>query len=204
MIKVIKAAAAVFAALPGVAALLAGLGSPPDMAIVFGSMSTIAGVITVLVLYVRRHRISRLSQVKLRNVAIATFCALVLVVLAYMAIFEPCCVMGTRDENIQYGRVFFPLWTTGDLNQRIDAVGGRKAFVDRYLAKSAVQQLDKMPGIALARLTTTTILLILFCLIPILATCSFGVLALYLQARGTHLEDGKASPNGGGTRTART
>ena len=185
MSKTLMAASAVFSALPGVAALVSALRTPPEYKTVFGSLSIIAGVATVLILWVYRPRFGKRERKRVVTIVVVSSVTMLSSLVGYLILSEKCCVVGTRKEIKVFGPIYFPIWLTADMQKLVDKAGGRSNFVDKYTAEDAVDALSAMKGIEMRRGLTTLCLFILFCAIPVSATTLLGVPALHLEARGT-------------------
>ena len=174
MKAVLKAAAAIFAVLPGLGVLQSGLGVPPEdgMKLIFGGVIEAFGVLSLLLLRVNRATIRGLSKqaVNIATVAIAGFAFVLL--LAYLGCYSYCVV--TFDPR---GTVYFPLWNHGVLATMVSNAGGRAAAMDmygRYAVYEAVKSMGELPAIA-----TDAVLLLLYTGLFTGLTWAFGLPSMH-------------------------
>jgi len=127
MKKALLAAASAFACVPGLAAIISGLGAPPNAGVWFGGIATSMGVLTILLIMLRSADLSRVPTRTVTRWSIILLGVGVVAFVAYTLLFDWCVV-----SHPAYGAVVYPLWTTGDLAKLVTQAGGRWNALDRY------------------------------------------------------------------------
>ena len=179
MNKALKAAAGIFAILPGLAVLQGGLGVPPEqgMKLIFGGTIEAFGVLSLLLVAINGAWIRSLSR---RVVTIATIIIGVLgfaLLLAYIGCYQYCVV--TVDPR---GTVYFPLWNGGDLARMVSDTGSRSAAIEKY-GRYAVYEAAKGMG-ELPAVETNAVLLLLYTGVFTSLTWAFGLPAKHEESAG--------------------
>lgn len=151
-----------------------GIGVPPDYGLLFGGLIESIGVATVIILMVNRKRIKKLTDRALTQMAIRLVISAVFCLGIYLFLLQVCVV-----HHPTHGTVYFPLWTTGRINQIISKTGGRYAALDRYGNHSINTEVQKMPAYSVAIAVTTVLLLFLYQSIFTLLTVAFGLLGFH-------------------------
>lgn len=127
MKRVLLAAASAFACIPGLAAILSGLGAPPTAGVWFGGLATSMGVVTILIVMLHSPDLARVQTKIVTRWAVVLLGVGAIMILFYTLLFDWCVV-----SNPKYGAVVYPLWATGDLAKLIVQAGGRWEALDRY------------------------------------------------------------------------
>jgi len=127
MRKALLVSASTFACVPGLAAIIAGFGAPPNAGAWFGGIATSMGVLTILLAMVQSAEISRMAPRDITRWSLSLLGIGLLVLFVYVFLFDWCVV-----SHPAYGAIVYPLWATGDLAKLISHAGGRWEALDRY------------------------------------------------------------------------
>jgi hypothetical protein len=169
--------------LPGIAIMISGLGTPPGRSVLFGGIMEAAGVLILALLLLNRKRIKQKSPGSITWLAAGCFLFFLFSLYAYWAQHEYCLVTSTKQNYAEYGPVYYPLITNGQIEKDIETHGSRRAVVDRYGPRAVAEDLNKMPGIERARLTTDFILSISYQLVFSFLAGTFGLIGIYLEKK---------------------
>jgi hypothetical protein len=171
MKKLLLALAGVFSAIPGVAVIQSGIGSPPSYKVLFGGVIEAFGAFSLLLLWINRKKIQRLAARRVTRVAVLLTVLCFVLISVYIALFAICVVEHRR------GTAYYPLWTSGKLADMVTRAGSRRAAIERYGIAAVSEAIDEMPGIATG--LTTVVLLFLYQSIFTTLTIMFGLLGFY-------------------------
>lgn len=152
MKKLFRAASGVFGALPGVAIIVKGIGTPPDYNWLFGGVIEALGALSLILLFVNRMKIKRFSDRKVTRVAIILAIVFFASLICYTLLFEHCVV--THPAR---GTAYYPLCLDGEIAEMVESAGSRFEAIERYGIAGVVLAIGNMGG---AALTLTTILLL--------------------------------------------
>jgi hypothetical protein len=167
----ILAAAAVL--IPGLGAVFAGWQSPPELGAIFGASTLVIGTVILVLLWLNRTLIQRLSPRQLRARAIVLLFLAFVCLTLWLVLFPQCVV-----EHSARGTAYYPLWLGAQIEQMVTRAGGRLAAIEQYGIAAVQLAIEKMPGIETARPVTTISLLLLFQAQYTLTAAALGVLAL--------------------------
>jgi hypothetical protein len=177
--QLLVAVAAVVAAIPGLSLFISKRGAPEGKELLYGMILEIVGAATVLVLWLRRKHIRRLS--KRRAIRVSTACLAVglLSVFGYGSLFDHSDI----PSGVGARRFWLPAVAVGPLGTLIDDTpGGRTAIVEAWGAGEVYERLVQTPQWALV-LTDATLLALGAAFIGGTA-CAFVVLGLRVVADG--------------------
>jgi hypothetical protein len=153
--QILLTASASFAAIPGVAVMVTGIGTPPDLKLLFGGVIEAFGALSLLLIWLNRPRLAKVSIKRTTRWIVGFAITSFLAVLAYILLFGVCVVSSPTR-----GTVYFPLWTSGPLADMVVRSGSRPAAIEEYGLDGVKAEIALMPGIALP--TTTAALLITY------------------------------------------
>lgn len=156
------------AAMPGVATLASGLGVPPGEKLVFGGMLEMIGVLALLLMYLNRVKLRKMSNRRSTRLALRMGAGAVALIAAYILLFSV-----TVKKHETRGTAYFPLWTSGKLARMVERAGSRSAAIERYGIDGVQLAINEMPDLAMA-LTTVTLLATYVGGLT-LATIAFGI-----------------------------
>src|SRR5437763_9234593 len=108
------AASGVFAAIPGVAILVFGLGTPPGYSKLFGAVIEAIGALVILLLLSGKAKIRRLPTRWVFKVAVILVAVCFSLLILYLQLAAFCVV-----TDPIHGTVYYPLWTNGHLKQMV-------------------------------------------------------------------------------------
>lgn len=172
MQKFFVSISAIFAAVPGFAIMWQGIGIPPEQNFLFGGVIETIGSLSLVLLWMNRAKIKKIkSNIILRFsilFAVLSICALV----TYLFLYNLCVISHPTNHT-----VFFPLWTTGELNEMIANSGGRWAALDEYGWFGVYSEVQKSPSWILS--LTVAILLFFYQSIFTGLTVAFGLVGFH-------------------------
>jgi hypothetical protein len=177
MKQLLTATAALFGLLPGIAIIRSGLGVPPGRGreLLYGGVIEAIGIITLLVLKINSSAIKEFSRSVITMSTAVTAALALCALLLYTSLFGHCVV--TQEPR---GTVFFPLWTSGEIDEIVTRAGGRAAAIEaygRYAIYDAVERSGDLPVI----ITDASLLTIYVALFTLLTLAS-GIPATYLTS----------------------
>jgi hypothetical protein len=171
MKRLLLAVTGLLGAIPGLAVIQSGIGSPPGYKILFGGTIETFGALSLLLLWINRKKIKRLAARRVTRTAIA-LAALCFVFIAFYITLFSLCVVGH-----QRGTAYYPLWTGGKAADMVARAGSRRAAIERYGIDAVVQAIDEMPGGAVE--LTTVVLLFVYQGIFTTLSLMFGLVSFY-------------------------
>jgi hypothetical protein len=152
--KLFLGASAAFAAIPGVAVIASGLGTPPDSGYrwLFGGVIEAFGALALLILWINRAKLRRVSKRKITRTAIILCVLCFIFIASYVFLFRLTVV--EHDRGVAY----YPLWISGDTKTMVERAGSRESAIERYGIGGVRKSIDEMGAIPLA---ATSVLLLL-------------------------------------------
>jgi hypothetical protein len=169
MKKLFTGASGLFAATPGIAIILKGIGTPPGYNYLFGGVIEALGGLCIIILWVNKGKIKRLPIRKITRVAIilglVSFASLIL----YIGLFKFCVI-----SHPAHGTVYYPLWTSGRIAELVGRTGGRWEALDRYGITPIYNAISQMPAYAIT--ITTALLLFVYQAIFTSLAIAFGLI----------------------------
>lgn len=171
MKKLFLTASAIFGAIPGIAIIISGLGTPPNYKILFGGVIESFGVLSLLILWLNRKSISRISLKRVTKLAILFGVLSFVSISIYITLFS-FCVVSVKDR----GEVYYPIYTSGNIAEMIVRTGSRRSALQKYGTDAVTEAIDEMPGNPLA--ITSVLLLFVYQSIFTLLTLAFGFLGI--------------------------
>jgi hypothetical protein len=171
MTKLFAAISAAFAAIPGLAVLMFGLGAPPRMRSLFGGVIESFGALTLLILFVNKGKLRQKSLRRLTKWAVILGCIGFGCIALFAVLYQICVVYcPTR------GTVLFPLWPTGELADMIAKHEGRVQALCDY---GPTEITKAMHPFALG--VTIVVLLLAYAAVSTCLAAAFGLLAMILR-----------------------
>lgn len=168
--RLLLAAAGAFSAIPGVAVMFRGIGTPPDSKFLFGGVLEAFGALALLIIWLNRGNLARLSLAQLTRWIITLGFIAFAALLLYLVLHGHCVVTVTGRET-----VYFPLWTSGKIAAMVERAGSRPAALATYGYTEVENAIELMPGVV--RPITTAILLTLYQGVFTPLTLAFGLAA---------------------------
>jgi hypothetical protein len=114
-------------AIPGIAIILDGFGTPAGLRMPFGIVAAVCGFVAFGVVLLIRERIKRQTKKALPYFIIFFGLVSFISFSLYWIVLNQCVFRAP-----QHSEVFFPLWLEGNAKERVDSAGGRIAFYDKY------------------------------------------------------------------------
>ncbi len=166
------AVSGVFGVIPGLAIMLGELGTPPEKNGLFGGVVEAFGVLTLIILWVNRGKIAKLSRSKVTKVTIVLGILCFVFLGGYLGLFEFCVI-----KHEFRGSAYFPLWTSGKIGTMVESGPGRSAAIDHYGIDAVREAIREMPTYALS--LTSAVLLLVYQGVFTSLTAAFGLLGIY-------------------------
>ncbi len=177
--KFFKGASGAFAVLPGFALLVTGLGVPPGYRFLFFGVLEAFGILALLLVYLNRSYIQRMSKKSITSVAIVLAVCALMSIIVYVPLHNLCLIESTKPEYDGFGAIYFPICVTGTLADNVQRLGSRTAAVDGYGPAVIEEQLQRMSGISWRRPVTTIVLLLIYQACFTVLTIAFGLIGFY-------------------------
>ena len=172
MKKLFLALAGSVGAIPGIAILQSGLGTPPDDRILFGGVVEAFGAMSLLLLWVNRSRLALLPKMRTTRLSVYLIIACFAFIVIYISLFGFTVV----KDDIR-GTIYYPLWTTGDMAMMITSANNSRHYaIEKYGIDDVNEAIHKMPSWPLA--VTTSVLLLIYQAVFSTLTMAFGMLAI--------------------------
>lgn len=168
--------AGIFAAIPGLLILASGLGVPPGRTGLFGGAIEAFGSLVLLLLWLNAGKLKRMSARAATRSSVVMGISALCVFALYIFLFSL-----TVQTHAMRGTAYFPLWTTGTLQQMVDRAGSRAAAIERYGIDAVQLAIDQMSPAPLA--VTTILMLALYVLAFTLLTAAFGIPGFRITAK---------------------
>jgi hypothetical protein len=92
MKKALLSASAAFACIPGLAAVITGIGAPPHAGVWLGGLGTTFGVLTITVLMANSGRIRQMSLVRVNRYSLVLAVSSIVMLVLYMFVYDLCVV----------------------------------------------------------------------------------------------------------------
>lgn len=182
MKKLFLAASALFGAIPGLAIIQSGLGSPPGYHVLFGGVVESFGVLTLILLWVNRAGLQKLKPKRVTRLTITAAVICFVCIGLYIGLYKHCVVTST----VYNAKAYYPLWVTGDIADIVARSGGRSAAIDEYGIGEVAEAINKMPSIVLT--VTTIVLLLVYQAVFSTLAIAFGLVGFQ---QGHSIDDGK-------------
>jgi len=176
MKKILLTGSAAFACIPGLAAIISGLGAPPNAGVWFGGVGTMIGVFAILAVTLYSEKLAHVPIRRLSIWSALTLGFAILSLTTYAALFDWCVV-----NHPAYGTVVYPLWTSNNLAKMIEQAGGRWNALDRYGTYAIDVEIRKSSS-AVWALTIGTFVVFYSAWIG-LFSAAFALLAVRLEGR---------------------
>lgn len=170
-----------FSALPGIAIMATGLGVPPNQsAVMFGGIIEVIGVFVLLLLWLNRSRVKRLTIQKITRRSIALFVVFIISLACYVSLYNHLVV---KHDLFKDNPVFYPLWSSGDLSSALEIAGGKYDAIARYGPDEMKGTIRSSSSLNLN--VTTAILIIIYQSIFVWIILAFGFLGVKLSKPNT-------------------
>ena len=172
MKKLFLAASGLFAAIPGIAVIGKGIGTPPNYEILFGGVIEAFGTLSLLVLWANRNKLKKIKTPRITKLVIRLGVLSFISLIIYIGLFKYCVISHPTHDT-----AYFPLWTSGELAKYVERTGGRWAALERYGIYPIESAIQKMPPYAI--IITTALLLFMYQMIFTSLTVAFGLLGFH-------------------------
>src|SRR6266852_4701819 len=136
------ALSSIFAAIPGIAVIVTGLGVPPGQKLLFGGVMEAVGVGTLLLIWVSRKRVSRIPPKNALKWWIVSVIAFGMFLSSYIFIFNNCVI-----SDPYRGTIYYPVWTAGTARGMIMSAGSRFAAIEKYGLAAVEEAVEENPGL---------------------------------------------------------
>jgi len=173
MKKLFLAASGCFGAVPGLATLLLGIGTPPgDYRYLFGGVTESMGALAIIILWANKGKLKRMPTRKITRVAILLGFGGFISIVLYVGLFKFCVI-----SHPDHGTVYYPLWTSGRILELVNRTGGRWQALDRYGNTIIHNAIARMPSYAIT--VTTAVLLLAHQSISTSLALAFGLVGFH-------------------------
>jgi len=172
--KLFVATSGIFAAVPGIAVILKGVGTPPEYALMFGGVIEAFGSLAFLILLINKGAIKKLERGTVTKWAIGLGVVCFMSLSVYVWLYRLCVVPFGADTYF-----YFPLWADGELARLVANAGSRSGAIEMYGPATVYEALEQMSSLSFA-LTTVTLLLVYQAVFTSL-TVAFGLLGFYAE-----------------------
>jgi len=175
MKKLFLGASAAFAALPGAAVIISGLGTPPGSGYkwLFGGVIEAFGALALVILSLNQNRLRRVAKRRVTRFAILLAALCFVLIVCYVLLFRLTVVEHER------GTAYYPVWLSGDISRMVERAGSREAAIERYGIGGVRDSIDRMGGLPLA-LTSVLLLLVYQGIFTSLAV-AFGLAGFHMR-----------------------
>lgn len=172
MKTLLQAAAGVFATIPGLAAIIKGVGAPTDwnLAVIFGALSTLCGSLILLLLYSNRDSLTKLSQRSATRLTVLSVGLGIVSLVAYLVLFNVSVVRsGPRNP------VFVPFINSAEVDRKIAEHGGRVGALSFFGSGGLETLVDNEPYAGVRLGATAAVLLVPYLGFVAFFTVAFGL-----------------------------
>lgn len=177
MKKIFTSLSGVFAALPGVSILLSSLGVPdPDDKMLFGGIIEAIGCGVLGLIFLNKTFFLRKSLKAINIWVVLSFFLFLVSIIGYVTIYKLCVI-----EHQEFSRVFFPLFSSNALSEKINAEGGKLAFIEKWYGDGANKQIQKLASIQMIK--TNIVFLLVYQFVFTSLTIGFGMLGVREEKR---------------------
>lgn len=168
-------ASAAFAAIPGVAVIISGLGTPPGSGykLLFGGVIEAFGALTMIILFVNQDKLRLASKRMVTKSAILLGAFCFVLIAAYVLLFRHTVVEHER------GTAYYPLWLSGEVSRMVERAGSRESAIERYGIGGVKGAIDGMGSLPIA--ITSILLLLIYQGIFTSLTLAFGLPGFHMQ-----------------------
>jgi len=172
MNKVFLALAGVVGSIPGIAVWQSGLGTPPNMNLLFGGVVQAFGAISLLLLWVNRAKLKLIPKPKMTKIVVYLIVTCFALLSIYLWLFGL-----TVVQHEVRGTTYYPLWTSGEIATMIESADNSRYYaIEKYGIDAVKEAIHKMPAAVIA--ITTIFLLFIYQAIFSTLTLAFGVLGI--------------------------
>jgi hypothetical protein len=167
-----SAASAVFAVMPGMTILLSNVGVPPNTSkVLFAGITESLGVITIMILWLNKQKFKTLTNRSVTRLCLISLSIFLIAICSYFFLFALLIVPVNNSEAL-----YFPLWPAGELKESLQQFGSKAELIRQWGRDDVYKVIQSSSTIALQ--FTTLILLIIYQLIFVSLTFSFGILGI--------------------------
>ncbi len=165
-------ASGIFAVIPGITVLISNVGVPPGASsTLFAATIEALGVLMLLILWLNRNWIKKLSMQKATRLAIVGAVVFLIALFGYLFLFGYY-VEDVPDSNA----LFFPIWPQGELKENLASMGSRTELIHQWGRDDVYAIIQSSSKSAL--LISTLTFLFVYQLIFLALTFSFGILGI--------------------------
>lgn len=173
MNKLFTAASLAFASIPGVSVMLSGMGTPPGYATLFGGVIQAFGALAILLLYINREKLKRISGSRVTTVVVLLASVSLCCMIFYLQLLGLCVV-----THPVHGTVYYPLWNSGHALEMVNRAGGRYAAIDHYGSYPITKAIHEASNGGLPIIVTTALLLFVYEGIFTTLALAFGIIGM--------------------------
>lgn len=168
-------ASGVFAVIPGITILISNMGVPPDQSkTLFAATVEALGVLALLLLWINKKWVKQKSLATVTRMSIYAITVFLISLFLYLFLFGYLVVEADNSESL-----FFPLWASGELKTSLEQFASREELIREYGRDDVYKIIQSSSKIPL--LITTLIFLVIYQLIFVSLTFSFGILGIKKQ-----------------------
>ena len=170
--EIYKAASAVFGILPGIAILLTNLGVPPDTSkLLFAGVIEALGVLTLLILWTNKEKISAISPSHITQYALWAGGLFLISLFCYLFL------SGQYVVPVPFSNpLLFPIWPRGELMEGLAQYGSRSALIQNWGADDVRRVIQSSSSASLQ--LTSLVFLFNYLVLFISLTFAFGILGI--------------------------
>jgi len=185
--RILVGASGVLAVMPGLAAILRALGTPPGRTELYGGLLVAAGTLTLLSVAYSKGRIQRLRARVVAAAAFALFFASVSLACVYGGLYRSVVVKHVEqfhaDAAPRKVDLFFPLSPGGELAEMIEFAGGRDEAIAYYDVTRIQVELSRQ-GLPLAMTELVLVLVLTLCEVSLVGSLALGGFRSMRERRG--------------------
>jgi hypothetical protein len=168
----LSVASGVFAVIPGITVLISNIGVPPNSSkTLFAATIEALGVLTLLLLWLNKESIKQKSLQSITRISVYSIIIFLLALFSYIFLYGYLVVDVENSTPL-----FFPLWSEGELKTYLEKFGTRSELIRQWGRDDVYKVIQSSSTIPL--LITTILLLIIYQLIFVSLTFSFGILGI--------------------------
>ena len=177
MKKLFLTLSGIVGSIPGIAVWQSGLGTPPEMNLLFGGVVQAFGTISLLLLWINRVKLKLLPKLQLTKLVIYLIVSCYILLLIYLWLFG----LTVVKHNVR-GTAYYPLWTSGEIAMMVESADNSRYYaIEKYGIDAVKEAINKMPNAALA--LTTIVLLFIYQAIFSTLIIAFGVLGIQEESK---------------------
>ncbi|WP_018612488.1 hypothetical protein [Segetibacter koreensis] len=168
----LSVASGVFAVIPGITVMISNVGVPPNSSkTLFAATIEALGVLTLMLMWLNKEWIKQKSLQTITRISVYSIGIFLLSLFAYIFLYGYL-VVDVENSN----SLFFPLWAEGELKTYLEKFGSRPELIRQWGRDDVYKVIQSSSTVPL--LFTTILLLIIYQLIFVSLTFSFGILGI--------------------------